>query len=375
MGDIGKSRWRRQAGLSLIELMVAMLLAGLLMAGMIQIFLASKVSYMTQGRQAYLHESGRFALEFMARDARMAGLLGCASRNVPTPENILNNSVFEFDFSTGLRGYEFTGTAPADLYNLPSSNPAPTGNGGLWTPTLPASIAAAAIPGSDVLVIRQVGDSPVSVVSVGNPQGQSGAQFFVNDATTLSVGDILMVTDCQQATVFQATNVSTSGNHSVVGSQGANVSPGNSRNLTVRGPEANFQPGAEVVQVRTAVYFVGTGPDGPVLRRAVLGRTGNTAALGAPEDLIGGVESMQLLFGVDTSGNFSTDAYVPASGVTDWNRVVAVRIALLLRTPEEYGPQVDTEVYPVAGTLINPVNDRRQRRVFSKTIALRNRML
>jgi hypothetical protein len=36
---------------------------------------------------------------------------------------------------------------------------------------------------------------------------------------------------------------------------------------------------------------------------------------------------------------------------------------------------VDDEVHAVAGTLVDPVDDRRQRRIFSSTIALRNRLL
>ncbi|HRQ64333.1 MAG TPA: PilW family protein [Xanthomonadaceae bacterium] len=360
----------RERGLSLIELMVAVLLGSLLMVGMIQIFVATKVSYMTQTGQAYLHESGRFALEYAARDVRMAGLMGCTSRNNVPVTSYLDSVSFEFDFSQGVRGYEYAGTAPGETFPLPGDFPAVDANAGSWSPALPAGIVGNVVSGSDVLVVRSIGDAPIPLVAPFT----SGNQVFAETVSGLEIGDILLVTDCQQAQIFQATNISDSSNN-IVGGVAGQFTPGNSSNINARGPVTNFGPGTEIARISTIVYYVGLGANGvPALFRMATARTGPVVGLQA-EELVGGVESMQLLFGVDTTNNFSTDAYVPASGVTDWNRVVAVRMALLLRTPDEYGTQVDADTYSLGGTVVNPPNDRHQRRVFTKTIALRNRML
>ena len=70
--------------------------------------------------------------------------------------------------------------------------------------------------------------------------------------------------------------------------------------------------------------------------------------------------------------NQSANVYRLPAAVTDWSRVVSVRLGLLLRTPNEVGHETDTRTYPVAGTDLGPFNDRRQRRVFTATVQLRN---
>lgn len=64
---------RTQLGLSLVELMVAMALGLLLMTGVIQVFLSSRQTYAANEAMGRLQENGRFALEFIARSARLAG--------------------------------------------------------------------------------------------------------------------------------------------------------------------------------------------------------------------------------------------------------------------------------------------------------------
>ena len=65
--------------------------------------------------------------------------------------------------------------------------------------------------------------------------------------------------------------------------------------------------------------------------------------------------------------------YRDASGVADWASVIAIRMQLLLQTPE-------TNVLPEAqaGLVFNGEDidtaDRRLRQVFTATVALRNRM-
>ena len=58
----------------------------------------------------------------------------------------------------------------------------------------------------------------------------------------------------------------------------------------------------------------------------------------------------------------------------NWPRIASVRVAIVTRSPEEYGTEVDTTNYIVDGTTFNPVNDRRVRQVFVSTIAIRNRL-
>ena len=117
---------KQQTGLSLIELMVAMVLSLLLILGVLQIFLSSKNTYTTNQGLSELQESGRFALDLMARDIRNASykgqcfprtdpgvwaedvedFYGWASGNAPEGINASN--------STGILIQHFTNTFPDD---------------------------------------------------------------------------------------------------------------------------------------------------------------------------------------------------------------------------------------------------------------------
>ncbi|HHW4671723.1 MAG TPA: PilW family protein, partial [Xylella fastidiosa subsp. multiplex] len=67
----------RISGLSLMELLIALLIGSILIVGVIQVFLASWTAYRLSQGIARNQESGRFALDFLTRDIRMAGHTGC----------------------------------------------------------------------------------------------------------------------------------------------------------------------------------------------------------------------------------------------------------------------------------------------------------
>ncbi|MCY1417348.1 hypothetical protein D3C76_681340 [compost metagenome] len=75
---------RRQHGLSLIELMIAILISSLLLLGVLQLFGNTTASDRTNSALARVQESGRIALEIIGADARRAGYQGCRSAADPT---------------------------------------------------------------------------------------------------------------------------------------------------------------------------------------------------------------------------------------------------------------------------------------------------
>ena len=93
------------------------------------------------------------------------------------------------------------------------------------------------------------------------------------------------------------------------------------------------------------------------------------------QPVIDGVEAMHVLYGVDTDNNDSANQYVSAGNVGDMEDIVSLRLAMLLRTRDDSLIEVtDTNTYAVLDETVNPVDDRRVRRVFSTTINLRNRL-
>jgi type IV pilus assembly protein PilW len=66
-----------QKGFTLIEIMIALLVGAFLLVGILQIFLSSRQTYQMQENLSRLQENGRFAMDMVARDIRMAGYWGC----------------------------------------------------------------------------------------------------------------------------------------------------------------------------------------------------------------------------------------------------------------------------------------------------------
>lgn len=79
----------KQRGLSIVELLVALVISMLLMTGVVQVFLSSKQTYASNEAASRLQENGRFALEFIAQSARHAGYVEAANITVdPIPRPI-----------------------------------------------------------------------------------------------------------------------------------------------------------------------------------------------------------------------------------------------------------------------------------------------
>ncbi|MEM9304615.1 MAG: prepilin-type N-terminal cleavage/methylation domain-containing protein, partial [Pseudomonadota bacterium] len=63
---------KKQAGLSLLEILVALSLGLLVLAGVSQVFVASNISSQTQESLALLQENGRFVVERLKPIGRLA---------------------------------------------------------------------------------------------------------------------------------------------------------------------------------------------------------------------------------------------------------------------------------------------------------------
>lgn len=104
---------------------------------------------------------------------------------------------------------------------------------------------------------------------------------------------------------------------------------------------------------------------------------GNTTSTAQP--LVEGVEEMQFLYGVDSDGDgianeYETGDYVNTSGTQ--NKVVSVRIGLLtysINQARDAGEK-DTNTYRILDTNYTPPEDGNTRRVFVKTVPMRNAM-
>lgn len=74
----------KQQGLSIIELLVAILISTILLLGVLQMFTNTTVTDRTNTALGRVQESGRLALELIGKDARRAGYQGCVAADTET---------------------------------------------------------------------------------------------------------------------------------------------------------------------------------------------------------------------------------------------------------------------------------------------------
>jgi len=340
-------RLDKQRGFSLVELMVAITVGLILMTGVVQMFLSSKTVFSTQQGISRVQETGRLAMDFLSKDIREAGYMGCLSRYNPISYfSTLNDpNAFLVDFQTGI---EATSAAPDSLNITPLSD----------TP---------------VLIVRTANAGGASLLENNNP---TSAQMFVENTgqtgagcwSGVCEGDILVLTDCAKARVFQATGVTGSEGNSkvnIVHSQQGSMTPGNRFASWGDSPTAQFEEGGEVIKIRTLVYYLAENSSG---RPALFVKEGYQD----PVELLEGIENMHLQFGVDSSANGRVDNYVELASVSNWDNVLAVRLELLVQsTDDNVSPEPQT--YTFAGTEV-AAEDRRIRQVFTNTVGIRTRL-
>ncbi|MGH8283501.1 MAG: PilW family protein [Gammaproteobacteria bacterium] len=362
-----------QAGLSLIELMVALVVGLILLAGVLAIFAASNRTNSATGAESQLQENGRFALDFIRTSTRMAGNVGCTNLNLsnsllttPSANPVLPD--ISYDFTNAVEGFEAdgtAGTAPGNTYDDVES-PVP---GGTWTPTLDNYLTTApfkVMPGTDVLVIHSAQGLPATVTVIVN----NAAAFTVNAVPAgITVGSLAVITDCVKATTFQVTGT---GGGVIGHAAGPPPTPGDAVGAFF--PNAQYDVGSQMLAMQTTVFYIGQGADkGPALMQATLPVAGPPLT---SQELVPDVENMQILYGVDTTGAQMPSEYDTADVVNstgNWGNVVSVRVALLLRSETGAAPlPANAPQFNLLGTKINAPKDTRLRRVFTATIGLRN---
>jgi len=140
---------------------------------------------------------------------------------------------------------------------------------------------------------------------------------------------------------------------------------------------------SEVFPMQTLIYYVAPSANNAStlsLYRHVFNGTSNT---GTQQELIEGVENMQVTYGVDnvtsnanpTIPDYTADVYQAANDVANWSNVVSVRVALLIRPVTPLAPDVTSAASAAVNGVTATFPDRRfDRRVFTTTIALRNKI-
>ncbi len=413
---------RTQVGFSMVELMVALVIGVILTGGVISVYISTKSSYNVSNGLGQVEQAGRSALDFIQPAAVMAGYMGCSRPGNSIADSVISN-VFPgtpkqnpvvpvYNFASPVFGYEANGTGigasiPSNGGQTVAAGPTPPQNASLWTPALTwkdssnvvyNAIKSTLLQYNDVLMIHAAASNAAPLISPYDDgtslyiAASSSASAPVT-AANFSVGQYAVVSVCDnsQATSFQVSAVS--------GTNGT-VSYANSSNwATEGGPySAAGTPTLQVAQ--TYVFYVGRGLDGwPALYEATFNSSGTFQA----QEMVSGVENMQVLYGVDTDLGNNTD-FIPNNfetadqvqnadgasggsggawdtpGSAGFGQVVSVRIALVMQSDDnsiDKAPAAAT-TFHMLGTSstdsvsLTPPVDRRVRRYFVQTFSFRN---
>lgn len=357
------SRPHRQRGLTLVELMVSLTIGMMVVLTIGYVYLGASSVFRSLDASSRIQENVRYAFERVSFDVRMAGFPGCSYR---TRANVLNPPAGwpQGLFDTPLMAYREGATFPSDV---------------------------SGVARGDGLTLIRADNSREYIVQSHNP---NAAQLQLTTTHDIQQGELLVITDCSHAALFQMTNVNNNNTIStVVHNTGNTTSPGNcTKGLGLpvncanpNGTDYTFPPGSRIFRLHAVTYYIGTNAAGePALFRQRLGLSG-TSATTAAEEVIDGIENLQVMLGVDTSATPDgvVDTYVrpsqlaaTAPGATaseQWARVLALRVHLLAASTMDQ--QVSTQIQPYFfdGASTTPT-DRRMRKAFTTTIAIRNRL-
>lgn len=380
-----------QAGLSLVELLVAISLGLFLTWGAIQAFIAGKQTYITQQAISQIQENGRIAQELLTYDLRAAGAYGCSSNsyiagdpdgpvcNSPSVLTLNNSTKVEYNFGQAVFGADsVTAAAKAGIDLAHDLNPVPIAGTDLLVVKTGTDLGLELEPAGGATTLAA--DSPT--LTTWNLGTQSGAcSGGGNSVSGICVGDILALSDCARSKIFQVTALSASGGNLTITHGAGGGTPGNAC-ATWELDGYAFPKGATIRKLNSVIYYVATSPTTgqPALYRKLLGQNA--------EELLSGVEDLQILYGLDENNDKRVDRFVKANEVnanhwSSWydeggdgmlgdikeTRVLAVRYSLLLRSdgqvlekPQQYTYNGETKT----------ATDRRLRQVLTSTVGLRS---
>ncbi len=331
-----------QSGLSLVEILVALVISLFLLGGIVQVYLGNKAAYRFSDASARVQENGRFALDAITTDIRMAGFTGCYSLQ----DDDDNDGDLSDDNPYFYNQLNFTAGADYDFVDEPSVDA--TNTAGNWTTTDTLTIRGARASQSTITTDLAL-NAPVVVAANHN----------------FEVDDIVMITNCFSGNIFQITSISA--DQTTLGHSASSGTPGNaSANFETSIPVSEYKANsASVFSLQEVAYSIGVSGSGsgePALFRSINGTN---------QELIEGIENFQVLFGVDSDGDGSANQYQESDAVANLQQVTAVRLWFVVRSNQDF--VVDAaQSYSINGNTITPA-DQRFRQVFSATIALRGK--
>lgn len=326
------------AGVTLVELLVAMFIGLFILNGAVSVMVGSKNNFVMEQEIAFIQENARFLASELGHEIRMAGYFGCSTSADLT--NTLNHDVGGWMYaSKGVQGYEVSDAGAS---------------------ALPTEFSDAR-ENTDVLVINR-GESSESLRVSYHEAVRS--RMRLSQTHAFNAGDILMVEDtsCSRTLIFKmigpasrsrlveyAAGAPVYGSCSPAPSDSNGIAydcPGDTLGPLLHG--YRFRPGSAVMAFKSSAFFV---KNSDITGVSTLYRSGLERGRSVARELVSGVEDFQVIYGVDVGliADGKIDRYYNATELKglgaenswfDWRRVLNVRVTVVLKS--------NSRVYPSA---------------------------
>ena len=311
----GDRSGRRQRGMTLVEVMVAMVIGLLVTMVAGTVFIASRQSFRVQDNFAQMQEGGRAVLEDVSVEIRKAGSYGCyrwkdvippvaITANLPTsgaglfPIPMKTLTAAAFDQTYDVRGGPVAGLGPF-----------PVG----WGITVAA--------GTDYVQVMY--GQPLANLAddalAGDPTGT--APITLNHGIAATSGQPFLIADCESMTLLRVDSTAS-------GAAGTPLLHQPTAN-NVNWPSIRHPMGSTLMGFQAIAFFVGTDATGT--RNLYRWDRSNSAF---PQPLVANVDDMRVVFGVDGGvGELTTvTQWLDGVSVTAWERVITVAVHVVLRS-------------------------------------------
>ncbi len=343
-------------GFTLIEIMIALFIGIFLAAGAAQIFINTNNSNRLQENLSRMQENARFAMHFLREDIQQTGFLGgdCLKNASSITNNL--NLLPSPPYNAAL--HQFTINSFKGAVSGANNVPPPS--------------AEIPYPTDEITLRAFFSTNPQSVSTA---MGSTVATVQAKPNSGFNKNDIILITNCRFSDIFQVTNDPALSGDQLEHATGAGPAgtPGNSRNsLDQAYPEGS------------RLYVLSNGTTNNLTRNYRIEESvGKPSLFRNGDALIGDIENMQIVYGVNTSDVSDADNYNTPNYYTDdiaaltadaLEQIKVVRISLLVRSPDDnlVSPRQD---YFYNGEDVSgaDIPDNRIRRVYTSTIKLRNR--
>lgn len=359
-----------ESGFSVVELMIAMTIGLILITGMISVFSGNQRSAELNQAMTNMQEGARFAIDAIARDARMAGFQGCLDLNTAAAEPRANNAP-----TTNLYASATTGSVIVSATNW---DPAPPP-----TFTIPTG-SRTPIAGTHSLTLQFGSPDRAQLSSPMTTISDDVTIKATDDVWGLAGDEIMLIANCDAADLFRISSITTAGTdlelaHGAADNNGFGV-------LTAAYGKETYKK-AELMLFTSNVYFIantGLSNDAGDPIRALYRQSLPYDA--PPVELIQGIENLRIRFGVRQSDN-TLRYFLPNAAGLNPGDIESLQVGILMSSWDHAASNPDEQTYVLAGQDIEPETnitdanasglkhaaDNRLRLAFNTTIKIRNR--